>query len=200
MRYAKFLKCRDYLMDTGMMTDEEKSRLDTIVDDVNSHHWLTRSRYWNETYAPFVFRDVICDINNRIIVTKLVEKYPSGAKTSFDESGMDPGVIPLVNYFNRVGLKTIMSCQGHGTVNQSVFWIEFDPSVTEEDVIAFQRKHARDYDGAFCSNGDFAWRFYLLEGETYRSLRYIVGTIVAANDDLKRWQEDDRKNQVESEE
>lgn len=36
-----------------------------------------------------------------------------------DENQLDPEVVPLVEYFNRVGLPTRMSCQGHNTVSAS---------------------------------------------------------------------------------
>ena len=47
-------------------------------------------------------------------------------------SDYDVDVIPMVEYFNSVGLKTYMSCSGHkDNPYMSMFWIEFDPSVTE---------------------------------------------------------------------
>ena len=65
---------------------------------------------------------------------------------------IDPGVIPMVKFFNENGLPTHMSCQGHNRTNLSMFWIEFDPSVTEEDIVSFQRNHL-DKLGGFSSNG-----------------------------------------------
>ena len=44
---------------------------------------------------------------------------------------LDPKVIPLVDFFNQRGLKTHMSCEGHNNTNISMFWIQFDKSVTE---------------------------------------------------------------------
>lgn len=61
-------------------------------------------------------------------------------------SDYDADVIPMVEYFNSVGLKTYMSCSGHkGNPYMSMFWIEFDPSVTEQDIIDFQRNHVNEY-------------------------------------------------------
>lgn len=76
---------------------------------------------------------------------------------NYDETKLDPEVIPLVRYFNQVGLPTCMSCQGHNTTRMSMFWIEFDKSVTNEDIINFQRKHTNEY-GGFCINGRFVIR------------------------------------------
>lgn len=60
-------------------------------------------------------------------------------------SDYDADVIPMVEYFNSVGLKTYMSCSGHkDNPYMSMFWIEFDPSVTEQDIIDFQRNHGID--------------------------------------------------------
>ena len=61
-------------------------------------------------------------------------------------SDYDVDVIPMVEYFNSVGLKTYMSCSGHkDNPYMSMFWIEFDPSVTEQDIIDFQQQgHFRE--------------------------------------------------------
>lgn len=106
------------------------------------------------------------------------------------ETQLDPLVIPMVAYFNQNGLKTRMSCQGHNKTNMSMFWIEFDRSVTIDDIIEFQRKRT-DRHGGFCCNGRFVTRILanttgVGEGVGY-SNQYMAATIEAANGDLKRW-------------
>lgn len=110
---------------------------------------------------------------------------------SYDKNQLDPEVIPLVEYFNRVGLPTCMSCQGHNSTNMSMFWIEFDKSVTEDDIVKFQRRHT-DKHGGFCCNGRFVMRIIanttgVGTGVGY-SYQYMAATIEAAKDDLNRWE------------
>lgn len=109
---------------------------------------------------------------------------------SYDETKLDPEVIPLVRYFNQVGLPTSMSCQGHNDTNMSMFWIEFDKSVTGEDIIDFQRKHTNKY-GGFCCNGRFVMRILanttgVGAGVEY-TYQYMAATVAAAKEDLKHW-------------
>lgn len=101
---------------------------------------------------------------------------------------IDSEVIPLVEFFNKNGLHTHMSCQGHNKTNMSMFWIEFDKSVTEKDIVDFQRKHTNEF-GAFCSCGRFVMRI-LATGNSnkveYR-YQYMAATIEAAHSDLNSW-------------
>lgn len=55
--------------------------------------------------------------------------------------GLDKEVIPLVKFFNENGLPTYMSCQGHNQTNMSMFWIQFDKSVSEDDILNFMKQH-----------------------------------------------------------
>lgn len=55
---------------------------------------------------------------------------------------LDSKVIPLVEFFNQRGLKTHMSCEGHNKTNMSMFWIQFDKSVSEDDLIQFMNNHS----------------------------------------------------------
>ena len=52
---------------------------------------------------------------------------------------IDPGVISMVKFFNENGLPTHMSCQGHNKTTMSMFWIEFDRSVTEDNILNFMK-------------------------------------------------------------
>ena len=50
---------------------------------------------------------------------------------------LDKRVKPMVELFNKIGLKTHMSCSGHFHLNgrKNLFWIEFDSSVNEQDLV-----------------------------------------------------------------
>lgn len=103
--------------------------------------------------------------------------------------------MPLVKFFNDSGLKTYMSCQGHNRTNLSMFWIQFDKSVTEDGVLNFMRKHCGKY-GNFCSNGRFAKRIYgahsIINGAWNKTecWCYFAATVEATNGDLQTWQND----------
>lgn len=99
---------------------------------------------------------------------------------------MDKEVIPLVNYFNKNGLSTYMSCQGHNSTNMSMFWISFTKNITEQDIINFQKKH-RDSFGNFTSCGRFAERLYVGKESIGKEWCYLAATIQAANADLSKW-------------
>ena len=109
-----------------------------------------------------------------------------------DYSELDPLVVPMVKYFNENGLKTIMSCQGHNKTNLSMFWIQFDESVTSEDIQEFMRNHLDD-SGWFPSDGRFARRMYCGYSRTKKEWHeinawcYFAATPEAANEDLGRW-------------
>ena len=95
---------------------------------------------------------------------------------------LDPAVIPLVEYFNSIGLKTHMSCEGHNKTNKSMFWIEFDKTVTGEDIEAFLIKLREKY-GSSATNGCFAMRIFPGPKYTIRRWRYMAATQEAARQD-----------------
>lgn len=108
------------------------------------------------------------------------------------ESELDERVIPLVRFFNENGLPTNMSCQGHNKTNMSMFWIEFDRMVTEDDIVRFMRSHL-NWMGNFCSCGRFAKRVvaYTSVADYSESVRecwcYFAATVEAADADLYQW-------------
>lgn len=107
-----------------------------------------------------------------------------------DYSKLDPGVIPMVRYFNEHGLPTRMSCEGHGILNMSLFWIEFDKSVTENDIIKFMMDRGdnpRTIGCTFCSNGRFGKRIFVMNGKPYHYWTYVASTKWAAESDLINW-------------
>ena len=115
----------------------------------------------------------------------------------------DPLVISMVEYFNSHGLKTIMSCQGHNQTNMSMFWIGFDSSVTEEDIIKFQRAHL-DVNSNFCICGRMNKRYVVGENGVWTRFEYDAATVDAANKDLLRWMLIDKsrenRSKIDSEE
>ena len=102
---------------------------------------------------------------------------------------LDSRVIPLVEFFNQRGLKTCMSCEGHNKTNMSIFWIQFDKSVTEDDLIQFMNNHQFEskYGKYFASCGRFALRIYPSPKEIVREWNYFAATHDAAEQDLKNW-------------
>ncbi len=106
---------------------------------------------------------------------------------------MVPGVIPLVGYFNSQGLTTSMSCEGHPekTPYMSMFWIQFDKTITKEDIEKWMKCHL-DKKGNFVSCGHFVYRFYVGASGTDIRLRYEASNKEVAMEDLKRWEKEDK--------
>lgn len=104
---------------------------------------------------------------------------------------LDPNVIPLVEYFNENGLTTWMSCEGHNRLYQSMFWISFAHTVTDEDIRSFQRLRTNK-NGGFCSCGRFSKRMITGPcGEIFR-WEYSAASIEAANEDLRNWRSNEK--------
>ncbi|MDE7242907.1 MAG: hypothetical protein K2O18_02875 [Oscillospiraceae bacterium] len=110
---------------------------------------------------------------------------------NYNECLIDQEVLPLVRFFNKTGLTTSMSCQGHNKTNMSMLWIEFDRSVTSEDIIKFQRDHTNQY-GGFCCNGRFVMRILANTTGVEYSYQYMAATIEAAKEDLERWEKNSK--------
>ena len=110
----------------------------------------------------------------------------------FQSLGLDPLVIPMVDYFNKSGLNTCMSCQGHNKTYMSMFWVQFDKSVIEDDILNFMKGHL-SAQGTFISCGRFAKRvigFYNVRTTEWSKEEcwcYFAATREAADADLQRW-------------
>lgn len=105
---------------------------------------------------------------------------------------LDPGVVSIVGYFNDHGLPTVMSCEGHDKTKMSMLWIQFDDSVTEDDIINFQLKHTDPYWDSFASCGRLVQRVYWGGTSVVKTWQYMAATKEAAAFDLKYWMERDR--------
>lgn len=103
-----------------------------------------------------------------------------------NKAELDPKVIPLVEFFNAEGLPTLSSCEGHDKTYMSMFWIKFDYSVTEEDIITFQQRHLTKR-GSFISCGRFAKRVFTMNLEVFECWCYFAATVEAADTDLGNW-------------
>lgn len=111
-----------------------------------------------------------------------------------DYAKLDPGCVNIVRYFNSIELRTKMCCEGHGTPNQSLFWVEFDKSIPDEAFHKFIHEHSRyavmasgKVTRSFISNGHFYKQVFVSgeEGENVKYVwRYIVGNATAANLDV----------------
>ena len=106
--------------------------------------WTTPHAYGDTTtFGGFLYGNLIATEDDEM--------------SQYIEAELDEKVIPLVQFFNANGLPTLMSCHGHNKTNLSMFWIEFDKTVTEADIVAFMRGHL-NWVGMFCSCGRFAKR------------------------------------------
>lgn len=105
-------------------------------------------------------------------------------KSCAEIKGIDPGVVKMVDYFNSIGLKTHMSCEGHNKTNQSMFWIEFKKEITDEDIEKFLNELDMKY-GSCALCGCFAQRIFIGPKYTMRRWRYMAATKEAAASD---WQ------------
>ena len=112
---------------------------------------------------------------------------------------LEPGVVPIVRYFNEYGLPTRMSCEGHPGTNMRLFWVEFEPSVTEEQIRSFMEERTDD-DNGFTAMGWFVERL-----ENYKEgsraiplscMCYVAADKEAAAGDLKSWQERERNGRL----
>jgi hypothetical protein len=89
---------------------------------------------------------------------------------------LEPAVIPLVDYFNSVGLKTIMSCEGHNNTNMSMFWIDFSTKVTDDDIKNFLFGLNEKY-GSAATFGKFAKAISVgRNNEVHFRWRYMAAT------------------------
>ena len=138
--------------------------------------WTTPHAYGDTTtFGGFLYGNLIATEDDEM--------------SQYIEAELDEKVIPLVQFFNANGLPTLMSCQGHNKTNLSMFWIEFDKTVTEADIVAFMRGHL-NWVGMFCSCGRFAKRIYASHNSVYECWCYFAATVEAANADLYQWMHD----------
>lgn len=117
---------------------------------------------------------------------------------NYDKAKIDPECLPLVEYFNRHGLTTAMSCQGHNNTNMSMYWIEFASGIGEKDIIRFQQEHMPGILGNFTSNGRFAMRLYMALDDDgcirpVKGWHYFAATVDAAFEDLEQWKSYDNR-------
>lgn len=119
----------------------------------------------------------------------LSDSFTTDTSGNRSEESIDKMAAPLVAFFNSNGLKTTMSCQGHNKTTMSMFWIGFDHSVTESDIVNFQQNHL-DQCGGFAACGRFVRRVVVLKDGVRHSWEYMAATVEAAEEDLKRWQSD----------
>lgn len=131
----------------------------------------------------------------KYLTTFVQAHYKKEAAMDIDYSKLDPDVIPMVQYFNSIGLPTAMSCAGHkGKPYMSMFWISFSSDVEMKHLVNFMRKHSKDNKGAFASCGHFVQRLIFGPGGPQLSWRYEAANLGAASTDLIKWQRDDAEN------
>ena len=72
-----------------------------------------------------------------------------------DYNKIDPLCIPMIKYFNSIGLTTKYSCQGHNDGINKDFYIMFDSKVTDKNIEDFLLKYNNIY-----SHSPFVGKFY----------------------------------------
>lgn len=86
---------------------------------------------------------------------------------------IDELCIPLVKFFNSVGLITEFSCQGHDNRLHNSFQIIFHKSVTDEIITEFIKKYSGNYEHSpFC--GRFVKWARKLSGEVVCTWEYVI--------------------------
>lgn len=95
---------------------------------------------------------------------------------------IDKRVRPMVEFFNSIGLHTKQSCSGHFHWDgaQSLFWISFDSTITETNIVDF-------YNKVKPINGWFVQRLFPGPKYNIHHWCYVVGNSRAARQDLKNW-------------
>lgn len=72
-----------------------------------------------------------------------------------DYTQIDPLCIPMIKYFNSIGLVTKFSCEGHDNLFYNKFQIIFDNCVTDKQIQDFIMRYSNDYD-----HSPFLGQFY----------------------------------------
>jgi hypothetical protein len=87
------------------------------------------------------------------------------------EVEIDDKCVPLIEYFNSVGLDTKFCCEGH-KVGQN-FYIMFEDYITDEQMMGFLEKYSNRYDHSpFC--GLFVKWYRKMDGEIKSNWMYIA--------------------------
>lgn len=84
---------------------------------------------------------------------------------NYDE--IDEKCIPMVRFFNDIGLKTKFSCQGHDDLANNSFYVMFDESIGSSDIMDFLLRFENNY-----THSPFAGRFF-------KWMRKMNGAIVS---------------------
>lgn len=90
---------------------------------------------------------------------------------NYDE--IDELCVPMVKFFNNIGLTTEFSCQGHGNEFLNEFYIMFDQSVTDSMIYDFISKYSEGYSHT-PFNGKFIKWIRKYDGDINSSWCYSV--------------------------
>lgn len=86
---------------------------------------------------------------------------------------IDELCIPMVKYFNSIGLTTKFSCQGHDNEVKNVFDIMFEDYITDEAMIEFLELYSSKYDHSPFLGGFYKW-YRKLDGKIASNWMYSV--------------------------
>lgn len=109
-------------------------------------------------------------------------------KINNKEVEIEDDCIDLVLYFNEVGLKTYMCCDGHDRQN---FRIIFDDSVSDNDIFDFLKDKTNKYNHSMFLGKFVKWA-RIISGETKLSWMYIAERKTFAKIDYQKLAKDDK--------
>ena len=90
-----------------------------------------------------------------------------------DYSQIEEKCIPLVKFFNSIGLKTKYCCEGHEHSPNSKFFIIFDKSISDEKFINFIEKFSNKYNHS-PFRGSFSKWYRKTSGKIVYNWQYTV--------------------------
>ena len=87
---------------------------------------------------------------------------------------LDTLCIPMVKYFNSIGLITEYSCQGHNNKLQNKFEIIFNKEVTDDQIIEFLSKYSVKYEQSPFIGYFYKWIRMIEHNVILRNWIYVV--------------------------
>ena len=117
---------------------------------------------------------------------------------NYDKAKIDPECLPLVEYFNRHGLTTAMSCQGHNNTNMSMYWIDLPQALVKKTLSGSSRSICLAYWVILHPTGGLPcaciWLWMITDAYVLlKGWHYFAATVDAAFEDLEQWKSYDNR-------
>ena len=87
---------------------------------------------------------------------------------------IDEKCIPMVKFFNDIGLHTKFSCQGHNNTKMNDYYIMFDESITDDDINVFLTKCSNNMDHTPFIGKFIKWARKMNDGIIHSNWMYIT--------------------------